>query len=67
MTPLTYMAIAATGVTIASLLYWALYLTTKRVIALKIACVFLFVAVLIWLPVALLTLGILPQPVAPAR
>jgi len=66
-TPLNYMAIMAAGLTIASLLYGALYLTTKRVFALKIACVFLFVAILIWIPVALLILGILPQPVAPPR
>jgi hypothetical protein len=61
------MAIMAAGLTVACLLYGALYLVTNRIFALKIACVFLFVAILIWIPVALVVLGIMPQPVAPPR
>lgn len=67
MTPLAYMAIMAAGLSIACLLYGTLYLATRRVIAFKIACVFLVVSILVWVPVALVGLGVLPMPAVRPR
>lgn len=62
METLILMSKAALLPTAGCLVFAMAYFATKRKIALKIACVFLFVAILAWIPVILVALGILPMP-----
>jgi hypothetical protein len=67
MDALSLMMKLATLPTIACLVFGAAYLATKRAITLKIACAFLLVAILLWVPVVLVGLGVLPMPAVRPR
>jgi hypothetical protein len=53
--------------TYASAFFLALYFASKRVICRKLAVTFLLIATMMWFPIALIALGIVPMPQMPPR